>query len=196
MRYADRGGQWPLEWGKPRVGEPRAESAREPSRLRLVGLRKDRDELIAAVPPDGVAAAQAVSQDLARLRENLVAEEVAVAIVDVLEVVEINEAHGQVESRPGAAIDLAIELANRRLVGQAASERVPSPDRNQLVERTPVLQAERDHGGIRLCAPEQSQAPAGPGRKSGDQNTMATGCRTDVRRHRIDERWVVGLDQA
>jgi hypothetical protein len=96
------GGERPLEQRDRRVREPRAESAGEPSRLRLPGLGEDRDELIATVAPHGVAAPHPVSQHLADPPEHVIAAQVAVAVVDELEIVEIDKADGQMQTPPRA----------------------------------------------------------------------------------------------
>jgi hypothetical protein len=118
-----------------RSRDRRSEPCGELSGTTFIGLGQDGDELVTAVAPDAVTAAYTTANNCRDVRQNLVATQMAVAIVDGLEAVEIDEANGEVESATGAAIDLPGQFVEKRVVRQAAGERVVPRGRKQTVKR-------------------------------------------------------------
>jgi len=68
---------------------------REPRRLAGVDSGKEGDELLAAPAPEGVDGAQLARDDLAEFAQGRVAGGVAEGVVDHLEVVDVDQPHGQ-----------------------------------------------------------------------------------------------------
>ena len=91
---AERGASWIVHRGRPRAARPRA------------CILEQHGELVAAQPRDRVAG-RAAQQPLGHLDQQLVAGGVAEAVVDRLEVVEVEEEHGDLCRRAGARERLA-----------------------------------------------------------------------------------------
>ena len=91
----------------------------------LVGGGDDQRELVAAVAGGDVVGADAAAQRGADAAQHLVAGQVAVLLVDLLEVVEVDQhERGRLGGAAGGALDLAPELLVQRGVVEAAGERV------------------------------------------------------------------------
>ena len=84
-------------------------------------------ELVAAEPRGGVAGAQAAREPLAHDRSSVVARRVAEAVVDGLEVVEVDEQHGELAA-------VALE-PRRRVVDAVAEQRLVGEAGQRVVER-------------------------------------------------------------
>ena len=98
-------------------------------------LQQDR-ELVAAEAGRGVAGADARVEPLGDLDEHLVAGSVAEAVVDGLEVVEVEEHDGEAAAlAPRAGRGVADALAEQRAVGQAGDGIVEGLVRELLLER-------------------------------------------------------------
>ena len=69
---------------------------------------EDHEELLAAVAGDHVAGPPGPGEALGRLAQNLVAHRMAVRVVDLLEVVEVEDHHPRLEPRVLAALPLAV----------------------------------------------------------------------------------------
>ncbi len=89
------------------VGERRAAPLGDVQSGLAVGVRQDRDELLAAVPRQHVAGPQRAAQPLGGLDQHHVPALVAVRVVDVLEVVEVRDQQG--ERHVGAHRPLALQ---------------------------------------------------------------------------------------
>ena len=91
-----------------------------------VGVLGQDGELVAAEPADGVVLAQAAAQPAGDLAQQPVAGAVAEAVVDHLEVVQVDEQHGQaaaVAARPGQRVaDPVVEQGPVGQVGEAVVE--------------------------------------------------------------------------
>ena len=115
---------------------------------RRIRLGEEHDELVASEPGAGVDEPGAGPDDVAHEAQRPVAGEVPVAIVDDLEVVEVD--HQQAERPPGA-------LASRELPLEGAEQVRPRPQARQRVDRreavgvlagTPLLAPDR-HADVR-----------------------------------------------
>jgi hypothetical protein len=85
-----------------------------------IDLLADRDELIAAVPGDRVAGADRAAQPPGNLDEHRIADDVTVAIVDRLELVEVDEQDRSGARVPGRVGDrVAQAIVQQRPVGEA-----------------------------------------------------------------------------
>ena len=106
---------------------------------RLVGARKvlEQDgELVAAEPRSGVLGTQAAGQPLRGRAQQLVADRVAEAVVDRLEVVEIDEHHGELTVvAPGARERQCEAILEQRPVGEAGEIVVERLVAELLLER-------------------------------------------------------------
>ena len=99
---------------------------------RLLHLRHDDGELVAAHARHGVELARAAAQALADQLEQLVADRVAERVVDALEVVEVEAKHGQAFAALDA-LDLVVELLEQhRPVGQVGERIVTRHVRDAL----------------------------------------------------------------
>jgi hypothetical protein len=115
-------------------------------RRRRVGVGdplQQHAELVAAEAGRGVGRAQAALEAPGRGHQQLVAGGVAEAVVDVLEVVQVDEQHGQV-ARPGAGQGVLDPLGEQGAVGQAGQ-----PVVERLVDELGLeLLAVRDVAGV------------------------------------------------
>ena len=114
----------------------------------LVGGGDDQRELVAAVARGDVVGADAAAQRGADAAQDLVAGQVAVLLVDALEVVEVDQhQRGRLGGAAGRAADLAPELLVQRGVVEAAGQRVG-------------LRRAGEHGvGGRRCGRRRRPAP-------------------------------------
>src|SRR3569832_2381860 len=98
-------------------------------RARHVGFAvdaEDRDELVASLPADQVAAAHRAAQPARHFLEHLVAGSVAVGVVDRLEAVQVEKQHGGLAIvAPGRAEQMQAELIDQSAVRQAGERVVP-----------------------------------------------------------------------
>ncbi len=133
------------------------------------GLREDRDELVTAEAADRVAAANAVAQRPADLGEHLVAVQMAVLVVDALEVVEVDEADREAEAAAGAAVDLAVELVASARVAETAGQGIERSGLQQRYQQVLLVQAQRHHRGARLGGPHRQSGIGGARRERRDQ---------------------------
>ena len=129
--------------------------------LRAVEAVEQDRELVAAEARDGVGRAHALAQALGDRDEQLVADRVAERVVDGLEVVDVDEQHG--DGRIGLRERLVDAVDEQRAVGQPgqrvvvglvlelALELAQLPDR--LLEAV-VLERDRGVGGERLEQPQ------------------------------------------
>ena len=93
--------------------------------LLLVGLDGDERELVAAVAGGEVVGAGPAAQRVADAAQHLVADEVAVLLVDLLEVVEVDEDQREVAAGDArGALDLAQQALVQRGVVEAAGQPV------------------------------------------------------------------------
>src|SRR5919106_3528386 len=89
-----------------------------------VGLGQDEHELLAAVAGEGVDVADAAGDPAPELDQHLVAPLVAEAIVDQLEVVDVQHEQGQDAAEAAGALDLLLEAAFEVAVVPGPGERV------------------------------------------------------------------------
>src|SRR6185437_7789034 len=82
------------------VGDVRTDPFGDPERVYGSGLRKQHHELLTAEPAGEVIVAKYLGDRGRDLPEHIVAEQVAVRVVDLLEPVKVEQRHG--ERRPGA----------------------------------------------------------------------------------------------
>jgi hypothetical protein len=111
-----------------------------------IGLGQEHDELVPAEPGPGVDPADPVADDLPHGPQRPVAREVAVPVVDALELVEVD--HQQAEPAPGplAPGELALQrreqVGTRAQPGQGVDGRVPEGG----LARPTLLAAKRQRG--------------------------------------------------
>ena len=92
----------------------------------LAGVGHEHQELVAPLPCDQLRAERRVSQPVRELAQQLIACDVAEAVVDQREVVEAHEQHGGMSLAAGAALDREVEpVAEQLAVGEAGQLVVP-----------------------------------------------------------------------
>ena len=91
------------------VGDEPADLLAERARAGDVGLGQDRGELLAAVAREQLLATDAAEQPARHLAQHVVAGEVAVLVVDRLEVIDVEHQQRQRPAVARAARDLALE---------------------------------------------------------------------------------------
>ena len=105
-----------------------AQPVRRDQRRWRVGVRQDDRELVAAGAERAVAVAERVADRVRHAEQELVAGGVALAVVDDLEVVEVDEQEGDRDLVAPEEVELAVELLLERAVvpeaGQPVVERV------------------------------------------------------------------------
>ena len=94
------------------------------------GLGQDQHEFLAAVAADQVAGPQVARDDLGHPAQHDVATLVPVAVVDHLEMVDVDEGDAQRPFVAGGSLDLGEQLRQ---------ERLPVVDAGQAVDRRPVV---------------------------------------------------------
>ena len=93
--------------------------------LLLVGLDREQRELVAAVAGGDVVGAGPAAQGVTDAAQDLVADQVAVLLVDLLELVEVEEDQGEVAAgNARGALDLAQQALVQRRVVEAAGQPV------------------------------------------------------------------------
>src|SRR5204863_1052128 len=120
-------------------------------RVELVGLRQEQGELLAADAGEAVHRPDQVAGDVAKAAEDVVPGAVAVAVVDALEVVEVEEDERDGQARATLAIDLLLEGLEQEAPVVEPCERVA----DRLVE--PLLVVAHVLEGDRELAHEQAQ---------------------------------------
>src|SRR6266540_5379097 len=141
------------------AGERDADALRDLRSAVEIGAREDEEELLAAPPTGEVDVAERLLQEDGELTEDGVAGGMAVAVVDVLEPVEVGDHNSK---RSAEALD-ACELVGEGLLAlasvgqarQAVDERLPldDPVQSRVVERDHGMGCERD-GGHPVLVPE------------------------------------------
>ncbi len=124
------------------LGEPSG----EPERVAGVARRHDHAELLAADAADDVGAANGVARDARDLNQHLVADAVAVHVVDALEVVEVEHQHGDRVVRARCARQLCTQALVEVAVVVETGERVGL--REMLEARTDLRVVERERRGV------------------------------------------------
>jgi hypothetical protein len=117
-------------------------------RRHVVGVRDARQqhrELVAAEARDQVAAARALEQHRGHAHQQRVAGGVALRVVDLLEVVEVDEDHRHVLARRIARQRLLDAIAEERAVGQSGQGVVEGTVRQLRLERAVRRHVVRDH---------------------------------------------------
>ncbi len=184
-------------------------------RMPAVGVRQVDDELLAAVARDHVTGPQGARAYLGQRLDHQVAGRVAEAVVDLLEVVDIDHQHGElVAAAPGPRLFLAREFEERAAV-EHAGQRVDQRQAPQivLVPGQPVEAADRQHdhadaerpagqrgrlgraghdGGDRHqgdgeCADRAQHGPAPHPIERQQRRRVELGCRQAVRRRQVDQ---------
>jgi hypothetical protein len=108
-----------------RGGDPVDGAGGDLLRHALLGVGHDQRELVAAVAGGDVVGADPAAQRGADPPQHLVARQVAVQVVDLLEVVEVDQhQRGRLGGAAGGALDLAPELLVQRGVVEAAGQGV------------------------------------------------------------------------
>ena len=123
--------------GSDRLGDRAAEPARQRFRRVLVDqVLAEHDKLVTAVARDRVAFAHLAQQALGDADQQLVTDDVAILVVDALEVVEVDEDHADRGSLPHASGERHREaIAQQRAVRQVRQRIVERP----VLERAPRL---------------------------------------------------------
>jgi hypothetical protein len=159
---ADAGadGDLPADQGERRAQGGQDPLGEHPRRLEIRVLGQD-GELVAAQPADGVVLAQAAAQPGPDLAQQPVPGAVTQAVVDHLEVVQVDEEHGHaaaVAARPGQRVpDPVVEQRPVGQVGEAVVERQVLELGRQgvaLAQRGPqhaLGAAQLAHGGLVLA---------------------------------------------
>jgi hypothetical protein len=112
----------------------------QPHRLLGERLGEDEHELLAAVPPEGIAGTDRTADEIGDLPQDRVAGVVSVGVVDRLEAIDVDERDAERLGVPHGAIDL------RR---QRAQQALAVPDPGEAVARGASLRLqERPAGGI------------------------------------------------
>jgi hypothetical protein len=95
-------------------------------RVGELSIEHDHSHLVAAVPTQDVLRAEALAQRTGQVRQRLVAGDVSVAIVDVVQLVDVEDGNG---NRPKVAVGLG------QLIVDCLFEGVAGPDAEQRVEQ-------------------------------------------------------------
>ena len=140
-------------------------------RLQIVDVLEQDRELVAAEPGGGVGRADARRDALRHLEQHPVADGVPEAVVDGLEVVEVDEQHGHAHAlaqRPGHRVADALveqravgEMRDRvveRLVGELLLERLALGD-VAAVEHDPADRAVAEQVGVQDLEVAQARRP-------------------------------------
>ena len=85
---------------------------------------QQHDELLAAVARDDVHRALLPLEQAGELLEHPVAHQVAVGVVDLLEVVDVDHHAGEHGGVPGGAVHLLLQLLHQRAAVEAVGERI------------------------------------------------------------------------
>src|ERR671910_74345 len=151
LRDAGRGGR---DVARPQRRELSPDRLERPLRELRGGVlaRLDRDdrELVTPVAGDRVVGAHARPEGLSHAPEDLVAGQVAVRLVHLLEVVEIEDHERERRAVPGRALELALERLVHRRVVQAAGERVRARGQRELLMAARVAAGGRRQLAVRL----------------------------------------------
>ena len=113
-----------------------------------IGLGQEDDELVAAVAGGRVDAPDAGRDDVADAAQDAVAVEVAVPVVDGLELVEVHHQQAEPARGAGAPGDLALEGGEEEAAVEQAGQRIDGRQADGRVTR-PTLLAGDDHRGVR-----------------------------------------------
>ncbi len=97
--------------GDGQRGDPGPQPLGDAQRVRLARLGQQDDELLPAEPPHHVVLAQLVEQHVADRSQHRVPDQVTVSVIDRLEVIDVDQGHGQRTAGPDGPGDLRRGLA-------------------------------------------------------------------------------------
>ena len=132
----------------------------------VVGAGHEYQELLAAAAHDDVGLAQHIEQQPGRAHQDLVTGGVAEAVVDLLEVVEVEHRHGESSGKPlgGRALELSGEGSGGSVVRRSVAVRLVA---QPLLEHFELSGAQHELGVGRasswFLAVSSSRLPAGGG---------------------------------
>ena len=127
--------------------QPLAQPLGGQARRVQVDLRQHGQELLAAVAPQQVGAAQALAQHRRALAQHGVAGQVAVGVVDLLEVVEVAEHHAQGVLVAAGALELLGQPVVDHPVVELAGEAVEGRELVQPLRQPGVVEHQREMAG-------------------------------------------------
>ena len=153
-RHADADGGALVELLDPVVLGREADSLGDREGLMPVGLDEDDGELLAAIAAGGIGRPQPVLQDGCHRPQHFVADDMSVAVVDLLEVIDVDEQKRERALIALGPLYLQIEPLVEGPPVQEASQRVrvhqplelPGPLGHQLLQRCGRLLHRRDVG--------------------------------------------------
>ena len=184
------------------LGQRRQDALGGAHRLHLVvDVLEQHGELVAPQPADGVPRSQAAAQALADQDQELVADAVTEAVVDVLEVVEVDEEGGDRRVRASAGDGVLDPVLEEGPVGQVG-ERVVEGHVGELVLQRPALGVVADvqdvatHVGVLEQVAGRDLDPSAPTVGMADAALEgAGGTRLDLAERPVDDGQVLGVDQ-
>src|SRR5437016_4819594 len=128
--------------------EPLADAFAHAARGLRAGFRKHQSKLITAVTRGGIDGAGVHAKNVAETADGVRADQMAVAIVDLLEIVEIHQDYGEAASATAGALDFALEGVQQGTIIAQAGERIADGEPPHLLEKTGIIEqcAAQDQG--------------------------------------------------
>src|SRR5207302_8062811 len=120
--------------------EPLADAFADAAGGLRAGFRKHQSKLIAAVTRGGIDGAGVQAKNVAETANGVRADQMAVAIIDLLEIVEIHQDHGEASSATAGTLDFALERVQQGTIIAQAGERIADGEPPHLLDKTGIIE--------------------------------------------------------